>query len=610
MDNEFIRRSEFQPDLTNRLDPLRCDAETSTPHALARRFQARLRSVTKAGWPEPPAQADISLEQLHAFAKEEVSAAWQSSGAKEMLHHLIGQWRGELPAPTEELKEALDAENVEQALTNQYMGVLEELRTAYPRAWYTLLRLSSLRQLSTIALLRHWNTALPAHCYNSLGLSREEYALYLDVAALLGKYIDESYMKQMELADTPGGSVQTPESHLSGVEHMYDFLGEEGGTVARTPYVDVFPREYFHITAHLRRLARRVTDQVQMGKLPESYRAFGRALESLGAVLQSDQTEPAVLKQSWSDLERELAALQTEYHCPITILPHYDTSVAGDAGKQDIELRLGVVTPACRLLQKQFDSLKDGAQQLNARYRGAQVPVVPPIIVSHQGYAFGSHLHFFAPAESRPCRISIHPVVLSREAAEDYSVLQAAQPHLVANISRAEYADAYTRSYAAHEAAHAILLDQEPQVAERIGTGSAAAALEETKAEALSGGILADVPSPHMTTDATVKLGILLNLVRGSAREGIGERYYLSGLLSLQHLVAHDAINLIDGKISIASSKEFLRTLGDFGDDIMQRFYANPNATPDQIQAFIAEKRSQAESDAKLQEILSVLQSE
>ena len=245
-----------------------------------------------------------------------------------------------------------DPSILEGNVQQQQLGMLESLRGVAPDAWRTLVLAASERQLAAVVLLRKWLPDLTDQQFGKMGISRDELGLFLDASGWLGKYFDQAHVKQIELADAPGGSVKSPLGDRTGAEYLYDVKpNPDSDQVALKSYGDVFAYEWPKIVKRLEALAAKTETMLADEKLPASYRALPGYVRQIAHVYDSESVSPKNLEQLWRDLYAQGNALAVE-GCPLMFIPQGCSTVAGEANKVDIEMRLGFQTKETPALSK------------------------------------------------------------------------------------------------------------------------------------------------------------------------------------------------------------------------------------------------------------------
>jgi len=241
-------------DPKNRMDVLKINKEQEdVPDYI--KFGLKIRDALKAkieknGWPDLPNQERINVtEDIFESAKNEVNKTWEES-VKSLIESKAEEWKKDLKIDNPETRAAFDLLNNPEEFSKNFslrqFGVLETLRAVNPRAWRTLVVASSERQLASIAIMEHWlkngdNENLKTIC-EKISLSPEELKLFVDTAAILGKYVDHAYVKQIELADSPGGSAETKLGEEDGAQYLYDlYKNPKSEDIDIKTYSDIFP---------------------------------------------------------------------------------------------------------------------------------------------------------------------------------------------------------------------------------------------------------------------------------------------------------------------------------------------------------------------------------
>ncbi len=555
----------------NRLDPL---GEQAGPRALSLDFGKRLKRAQEF----PPAPEGLPREKWFGAARERVGEAWRTGHKDsegnpiESVFEEIAQqgaaWAESVEVSDPELANQLrDSAALNRAIENGFMGPYEALRSALPEAWMALMHIVSLRQLSEVAVVRRW---LPK---NSDNPEHNAMSIMVDLASTLGKYVDTAYLRQMELAEKPGGSDAGPLASVRGAQHIYDFMSNEASAVTKS-VAEVFPFEFQRMEKGLLRLAQRIDAQVLSEKLSTSFAPLSKVLRQLAAKISSKTSDPQLALEEWTALETTLANLNVECDCPITLNWGAVPSVAGDANKVDIELRLGWIGEKERALNTEFMGIQEAAQRLKARILPDSDPV-PPSTSSQLVWGFGPNLHFRAAAESNAHRITMHPNLIGEEAKDDFNVMKRLAPELMDSISEEEFTHASLLLLNAHESSHAFDdRDSERMHARFAKDAEVMWVFEEIKAETGSAAIALEAGElMNARVTPLAKLGLLINLVLGSAPEGMGLRYHLSGLLPLHRLFQKGVIQLNAGSIQVPNLEQILPVLTEQWTEVRRNIY-------------------------------------
>ncbi len=579
---------DFNPDSTNRLDVLRQMENLPEYIDTSREIRDQLKSsVETQGWPELP-QEVASLEDLFSRSRVAVTERW-TRNASQVVEGKIPGWLESIP-DTEEYQEVRkilsDPAILEGNLQQQQLGMLENLRKVAPEAWRTLVLASSERQLASVVLLRKWFQDLKPQDFERMGVNRDELRLFLDASGLLGKYFDQAHVKQIELADAPGGSVASPLADKTGAEYLYDVQPKAASDqVELKSYGDVFAFEWPKIVKRLEVLAARTEAMLADKKLPESYSGLPDYLRQIAQVYGSKSVSPKELEKMWNDLYEAGNKLAVS-GCPVMFIAQGCSAVAGEANKVDIEMRLGFQTPETRQLSEFYNGYRPIAQGLiNERKDSlAETYEVPQVVLNVQPFAFGPNTYYMTPAESGESSILSHIDVMKEVAAnKEFPVLNKAFSNLPIDIEA--YKAAANHEAVLHEIGHNVLFENDQNVRRRIGRSSESAILEELKAETVGMVILEKRLSQMDQTEAArlakeqfcAKLGANSHyLAHESDEKGSGgERYYYTGAAIINELMSRGTIVSQEGRYQVTDYRGGVKALAEMGRMILDEFYGN-----------------------------------
>ena len=477
----------FHIDPESRIDTRR---ENNVPEyvAFSRAIRERLvELVDSEGWPECPKNIE-NVEALFSFAHDVVSTKWiQVTEAS--LGEKYNKWLNDLPDNDEhkEVRKLLSRpEELEKHLRMRQFAVLESLRSSLPDAWKTLLLVSSERQLAGLVLLRHWTKEFSDKDFENMGTQRAEFELFLDIAGIFGKYIDHAFVKQIELADEPGGSSQTPHGEKQGADRLYDiYASPEGDTVDLKPYSDVFPFDWHQLVKRLHALSDKVEALLEEKKLPETYQRLPAYFKEVASAYGSSEVDFKKLDEMWSRLEKSVQELWAD-DCPIMIIPQGTASVAGDANKIDVELRLGFRTEKTKNMEKTFAEFCEVAGRINQQFNDKldEPYEIPSVMLNVQPFAFGPNLYWTTRGYSSKEAILSHTNAVTDVALErELPYVSNFLPRESLDLER--YKEAAVAVTVCHEIGHTVMSEEDDAVKERIGESAEANILEELKAEAV-----------------------------------------------------------------------------------------------------------------------------
>jgi hypothetical protein len=614
-------------DSTNRMDVIKIkEGRQDVPDYIKFGLEIRSALQTKVeaeGWPDLPDPEQINLtEDIFEAAKNQVNLTWDES-VKVLIEEKAEEWGRGLDANDSETKEAKELLNnpaeMSKSFSLRQFGVLESLRTVNPEAWRALVVASSERQLASIAVMEHWlkygNPESLQAITEKIGLSQEELKLFVETAAILGKYVDHAYVKQIELADKPGGSEATKLGEEDGAQYLYDFYKAPGSEdIDIKTYSQVFPYEWEKIQSRLGSLANRSFSASQAGQLPASYQKFGTYLEKTSQVYGSKSTEPEVLDKEWDDLYKMAKELD-DSDCPITLIPQGCTAVAGEAGKIDAEIRLGLKTKESKEQENSFNEFTKTAQEIldNNRSSLAKDYQIPSVSLNYQPWAFGPNLYWMTRGESNESQILSHTNAVTEVAiVKEIPLLRkafASEP-----IDEDSYSRAAVAETVLHETGHNVLDSEDKSISKRIGKSFEAGILEELKAETVGMKILSEtikkgnLPSGiDIRSQLQAKLGGNLDYLKNksSQKAGAGEPYYICGVAIIGGLLEKGLISQTKAGYEIREPEACLQQIAALGDKVLS-FYTNPDSKPADVKNYIKELRGRGQ-DQTLRDLIKSL---
>ena len=559
------------------------------------------QSMETDGWPRVPR----GLEQVEDFfeqSRDAVSERW-TTHVQDLVNQSCGQWLKKIPEneETQDIRELLgNPQALEDAMRIRQFDALEGLRKFAPEAWWSLLMLSSERQRAAVTVAQHWNETMDEATFKKFGVTKAEISVLLDIASRVGTYIDQAYLKQIELADAPGGSTATPMSDQPGARHFYDAYNPKTGRVEIRTYRDVFHSAWEPMLNHFNDLANRVETLVQTKRLPKSYEPLAGYLRQLAETYGSAQTNPEALFDQWQQLLRRCQEI-AEAGCPIMLMPQNCSAVTGDANKVDIELRLGLRTKQTNALEKQFEPLQARALQITGRYRAALDKQIetPKVLVNYQPFAFGASLYLNPLAENSDHMVITHTNAIEDLAAEDD--IPSLKKMFNLDADPKAYYNAALVAAGTHELGHTVLLNTDQVVAKRVGASNDGWILEELKAETTSVKIIHEAAQSHQSAvkpedQFIAELGTLCSYLTGSSEAGsMGERYYFTAIAILHRLAEAGIVKQQADSFSIIDPAKGMEVITGLADEIIT-LYADEQTKPKDVRAYVARIKKSAAS--------------
>ncbi len=610
MSERFRFGENFNPDATNRLDVLK---EHSFPEyvQLSREARNRLKeSLEKEGWPELDSEKLSGMEDIFDSAREQVNQRWDKYVSGLVVDQ--GQdWIKQIEASSAEEEQKVklieifsNPDKLEQAFKKRDIMFLEQLRGVIPEAWRSLVLLSSERQLASLVLLRHWSKEnLDSGDLQRIGVNKEEFDFLLDSAGTLGKYIDHAYIKQIELADAPGGSSKTKLGDQVGAENVYDIYKPGGRGISIKTYSEVFPFEWPRIAKRLEGLAKRAENLLKKGKLSEEkYKDLPAYLRQVSQVYGLESVSLDELNTQWEKLYAASRDLALE-GCPIMLVPQGCPAVAGDANKVDAEMRFGFITKESEEFEKAMQEFIESAQRINERFPRAvaEQKDVPPVVANYQPFAFGPNLSWFTSGESNRELALIHGnTVVEGARLQEIPLIERITGQLVDEKNYVKHA---LLDVGIHETSHSIISNEDESVNKRLGQGNNAAIVEEFKAEILGSSMIKEMlEKGELPMDlnewAMAKLGVICKyLFDGAGERGsFAERYYYAAVGMSHKLLETGAIRITaNGKYEITDSKLMVSALGELAEEIL-KLYTDLQTLPKDVDKRVRKLKKQEKS--------------
>ncbi len=600
---------EYQADQANRLDVLH---NQNLPVFMQKGLEMRAglrQSKERDGWPNISENTQ-TVEDLFNNSKVEINKRW-SENVVPILSKFLEEWKGLLPSGREVkgLKKLMsDPEKFDELIKSRdFAGDLESLRQINPDVWKTILIAASERQLAGVELMRHWvKDSSPEDC-KRMGMEKTELELAVYIAGLLGKYFDQAYIKQMELADQPGGSQASTLGEEIGAEYVYDVAARDAESkVELKTYNDVFAFEWGKMVGRFRWLATKTEKLLDQKQLPTTYEGLPNYLRKLADVYGSSETNPAQLKKIWSDLQDECVKL-VDSGCPIMLIPQNTPGVAGEANKVDVEIRMGLRTPKEKENDSKINLLRSNVVEFLNKNKelvsGVKEP--PEIITNFQSYAFGPNLHTATEGETGAGYIMIHANESKEVAMEQLPVLE--KVFGLSDLDGSRIANFTIDDTKFHELAHTMMSPEDKVVAKRLGHNPASAALDELKAESVGMILAGDFmktgeASPQEKNDRFVaKLGVL------SSYFGAGGHYEFTATELFRVLMERNIIVPEGERYALKDASAGFDVIADYGKKLLDDYYLQPDIKPFQIKDHVNKIKEANRSNTDLQALIKYI---
>jgi hypothetical protein len=598
-------RGHFEVKDGNRLDILK--KASNTPDYIARGWEIRKLlqdSVRENGWPQMPSDMS-SLEGLFAEARKQVVQVWNEK-IFQKLKNSFDKWANALEeagCDTAEVSLLRNPEALNDKITIHQFGVLEgSMRRVIPDAWRELVLVASEKQLAELALARHWVQSLSEdekqHMAEEFGFKNAfEIVLALDSAAFLGKYIDQAYVKQIELADSPDGSSETPlmktdgdEAMKRGVKYVYDSKTEEGESDVKT-YTEVFPFESKAIAKHLHTLADRTEMGLAANKLDKEYSGLPAYLHLMADAVQSEEKDPEKIYKVWQEVFISFRNLMNE-GCPIMLMPQKTASVAGDANKVDWEIRFNFRTAQAKELENTLQPYRALAGEINKSieaYLDKQRDI-PPVFVGEQFVASGPNTNWFTRGEADEFSIVAHSnAVLDVARIGALPSLQKIFGNEV--IGQEDFEKATLVDNSLHELGHAVATKRDDAILRRVGGKNNAKIIEELKADSTALKLVLlrlqkdDQGAVDYRAQLYAKLGDVCDYLKNKSKDtGAGKPYYNDGVAIISRLFDKQILVKKGDYYHITDDLKAIEAVAEISDEIIELY---TTGTPVKVEEYL-----------------------
>lgn len=586
------------------------------------KIRKTLKNTVENGqkWPEAPQQLE-SLDDFFNIARQTVTNKWQEKpgpaelSAQELINQQCEEWLKNLPSDAQrknpQMTEILqNPAKLEERLNLQSLGPLEPLKKLLPEAWSALTVVVSEKQLAKVALARRWAKEVPDETLSQLRLNRQELQLMPELAALAGKLIDHGYLKQEELANTPGGAEPSDLAGRKGGKYVYQPYLDDSKNPTTMSFSKVFPFELKRFKNDLFALADKVNKQLEENLLPkEKYQNLPAFLKQLGKIYGSPAKTPHYLHQQWLKLYENNAALINS-GCPLIINPQEDNpnNVTG------IEMRLGFKDQESQKLEKDNAQYKQAALEWNQNIFDNHPGVLKKrpqktsdVFFNNQYFSFGANLQANTDAENYHQQAFINANELKDTALTfELPILEKFFKDI--KINKGQYVTAALLEALRHELGHDVASYSDEEVLKRVGETPEAEILEELKAETV--GIKLGLANINQLTDEEIdsmllsKLGTSLSSLKYKSSEpgDDGEPYFLAGAKIMKELLNNGSVVYDGENLKITSRQKCLDTIAQIGEEIIN-IYQDTATTPEKIENYINRIKTEISGDRPLQRL-------
>ena len=641
-------KGDFGPDKANRLKRGPIDFDKDSPNVppevreaaqaysnVVHDTRSMLSSVLKPGSsPEVPRELH-SADHFFDEARSAANRAWRVTAGPKLAAD-AKEWIASLKqkaAEDPEKAESIDAiikvlenpSDLEDKIRIRQLGVLEGLRGVDFVLWEKILALTSEYQHTELRITQNWVRQLDEKALENLNVKREELQLVTRMQNFTNHFINVAYLKQMEKAEQEGGTEASPLGSTLGADRLYEIAPWEGegaqeeaaeaGTYKPQTYGEAFPLELQRVSKNLQRLAETTDKWLADKKLPEKYAGLPAHLRLMSEAYSSPESRPSAVAALW-DRVVESGYDLARTGCPVILIPPNTPSVAGDASKVDVEARVAVSFNPPEGLEQIFGDMEEQVKKFNADHQSLlsaehDKPKIALYALPNGGA--GPNLFYETPAESGGV-VWLHYNSTANVAVSDQL------PYLRGMMANEEIdtQDFVQGSYVEngiHEVGHTRIPSYDESTIARIGEGNEKEVIEELKAETQGMRTFLEVHteknreiSPEAARRTMLaKLGVQFDAIANKTNDAgsFGERYHMPGVFISKALLKSGVL-VYDEATDTYAIKDYRRGLDEvakIGDMLAERFYANPNCTPADVEKFVNEEVRPLSDDPEIRRL-------
>lgn len=547
-------------------------------------------------------------EDLFFLVKQSIHLYWQKNVEpefeKEKKKWLILMKKKKIKSVVIKLVEQYDCKD-----ELNHLGLLESIRFDLPEVWHFLLMLSSWRQQMNIQLLDIWLTYMPESIFKKWEMKRAEIVFLNEISGCLGNKIDFAYLKQIKLADQINGSLPTNLSESLGLEYLYDIYDIKKKKIIVLPYKSIFLQEWPDLIKEMRLLSLKAKKLVNSKKLPQSYSLLPTYLTTMSEAYGCESKKPIDVYKKYQNLNQKGVALNQR--CPLMVISQNNSSVASQAHKVDVELRIGYRFKNLIEKEKKLKVLRAIAQNISDTLTHDFNNKIPQIFVNYQPYAFGPNLHWPTPGESNADQIILHDNII--ESWSNHEERPLLLKFFNQKISPVSYQNAALIETALHELGHMVIpSDGNLIIRKKIGLGSKdnlmGEILDELKAETVGMKILLSA-NPHLFNPQyqfLAKIGTLLNYTFNESGKNARswDQYYYVGAFLIRNLLKENIIVFKKGFWQIQNISKGFKIFNKCAQEVLD-IYLDPKMDIKDIRKYVARVKS-AEKDPIFRKFITI----
>ncbi len=547
-------------------------------------------------------------EDLFCLVKQSIHSYWQKNVEpefeKEKKKWLKSMKKKKIKSTVIRLLKQYDCKD-----ELNHLGLLESIRFDLPEVWHFLLLLSSWRQQMAIQLLDIWLPYVPEPIFKKWGIKRMEIVFLNEISNRLGSKIDLAYLKQIKLADQINGSLPANLPESLGLEYLYDIYDVKKKKVIVLPYKSVFLQEWPDLIKEMRSLSLKAKRLINDKKLPQSYSLLSTYFTTMLEAYGCKSKKPIDVFKKYQSLNQKGVVLNQR--CPLMVMSQNNPSVASQAHKVDVELRIGYRFKNLIEKEKKLEVLRVIAQNISDTLTHNSDYKIPQIFVNYQPYAFGPNLHWPTPGESNADQIILHDNII--ESWSNHEERPLLLKFFNKKISSASYQNAALVETALHELGHMVIpSDGNLLIRKKIGLGSKdnlmGEILDELKAETVGMKILLSA-NPHLFNlpyQFLAKIGTLLNYTFNESGKSARswDQYYYVGAFLIRDLLKENIIVFKKGVWQIQNISKGFEIFNIRAREVLD-IYLDPKINKKDIRKYVIRVKN-AEKDPIFRKFIAI----
>lgn len=472
------------------------------------------------------------------------------------------------------VESALENDTLKELLHDGKFGFLQALRhSGEPDCWKAIVASISERERMNALFIHDLIDKTDSNIIQGrLGFSKNELLLYADLTNDLQNPIDQTYLKQMTIAEGASEKKSNPSKkrEMCGTGYYYIYPDKPEGQPVAHPFIHEFPEEVGGISQIFSTYANRIQKEVSEGSLPATYSPLIPYLQEMASVIASRSINYKSTSIAWKKISKMCQSIAVG-GCPLVINPW---GFVGEGGHVDMEFLVGMQQDAYQNwkenAQVMSESLTNYATQLRLKS-----PAIPIIFLQMLGIS-GSNIGFTGAAVSGDGYMSFNIekyIQLTTSLYDKYY-----EKMIQGKTNKNDFIDMGGLVTLAHELGHFLRMKNK-----RLGEGVNQDKLEELKADTLGAHYF--LTSRHRSENECraflehyiigyaddIQQKLLAESLDGTPDRSTAS-YAFSGLTILSMLFKSKAIKWEKGKIAIVNAKVGIEAMSELGNEIALKY--------------------------------------